>query len=56
MILVTLFYEMTPIFVRLFFPIILHGFFDTAMGVLQAYVFTVLSLAFIGGMAGTSEG
>lgn len=54
-ILLGLIYGIAPVFVRFGIPVALHMYFDIAMGVLQAYIFTVLSLYFIGNMAGTSE-
>jgi len=55
MILITLVYSIAPIPARFGFPIVLHFAFDLIFGVLQAYIFTVLSLAFIGLAAGTSQ-
>ena len=55
-ILVGMIYGMAPLILQIIFPIVLHGYFDLAIGLLQAYVFVVLSLAFIGASAGTSEG
>ena len=54
-ILITLIYGMAPLILRLPLPIILHGYFDFAMGLLQAYVFVTLSMAFIAAGAGTTE-
>lgn len=55
MILMGLLYNMAPWFVRIGVPVPLHAYFDLAMGALQAYIFTVLGLSFIGAAAGTSE-
>ncbi|MCL2399470.1 MAG: F0F1 ATP synthase subunit A [Defluviitaleaceae bacterium] len=55
MILMGLVYGLLPWFAVLGWPAFLHIYFDLAMGLLQTYIFTVLSLAFIGSMAGTSE-
>ena len=55
MILMGLLYNMAPLPVLIGIPAFLHFYFDLAMGTLQAYIFTVLSLSFIGGMAGTAE-
>ena len=58
MILISLLYSIPSflgIFPQLGFPLILHGFFDVAIGALQAFVFTVLSLTFIGIASTTSE-
>jgi len=54
-ILLGLIYGIAPVFMRVGIPVALHLYFDFAMGLLQAYIFTVLSLYFIGNMAGTSE-
>jgi len=48
-ILLSLLYSMAPVFLRFFAPIPLHGFFDIFAGVLQTYVFCVLSFSFISG-------
>ena len=55
MILMSLLYNMAPWFIRIGIPVPLHAYFDLAMGTLQAYIFTVLSLSFIGVAAGTTE-
>jgi F-type H+-transporting ATPase subunit a len=47
MILMTLLYSMAPIFLRFIVPVPLHFYFDIFSGILQAYVFCVLSLSFI---------
>jgi F-type H+-transporting ATPase subunit a len=52
-ILISLYYSLVPVFLKFFFPLILHGFFDMFAAVLQTYVFTVLSLSFI--YAATAE-
>ena len=54
-ILMSLLYNLAPVPLRLGFPVPLHLFFDLAVGLLQAFIFTVLSLAFIGGAAAGSE-
>ena len=54
-ILVGLLYNVAPVFTRFAVPIPLHIYFDIIMGILQTYIFTVLSLSFIGLMAGTTE-
>ena len=54
MIIMSLLYGIGPIFIRIGIPVFLHAYFDVAMGFLQTYVFVVLSLAFIGGAAGTN--
>ena len=55
MILVSLFYTLTPVYARFFIPATLHAYFDLFSGVLQTYIFCVLSLTFIG-VAASSEG
>ena len=47
MILMTLVYELLPIYLRFFFPAALHAYFDIITGLLQAYIFCILSLSFI---------
>ena len=48
LILMSLLYGLTPLFIQLGLPVFLHAYFDLFMGVLQTYVFCALSLAFIG--------
>ena len=55
MILLSLLYGMAPLIIRLLIPVPLHMYFDLAAGLLQAFIFTVLSLAFIGGAAAGAE-
>jgi F-type H+-transporting ATPase subunit a len=55
LILMGVIYELLPWFVSIGVPAALHGYFDLFIGVIQAYIFTVLSLAFIGGAAATEE-
>ena len=47
MILLNLFYALVPIYVKFLVPSLLHFYFDLFAGILQAYVFCVLSLSFI---------
>ena len=54
-ILMSLLYGLAPRILTLGLPVPLHMFFDLAVGLLQAFIFTVLSLAFIGGAAAGSE-
>ena len=54
-ILIGLLYNVAPVFTWFGVPIPLHIYFDIVMGFLQTYIFTVLSLSFIGLMAGTAE-
>jgi len=55
MILMSLLYNMVPWPILIGIPVPLHAYFDLAMGALQAYIFTILSLSFIGVMAKTTE-
>jgi len=48
LILIEVFYGLAGLPWALGVPIILHGFFDVVIGGLQSFVFTVLSLSFIG--------
>jgi F-type H+-transporting ATPase subunit a len=48
-ILMGLFYELLPIFVKIGFPAFFHFYFDVFDGVLQAFVFTMLSMVFVSG-------
>lgn len=50
-ILMTLIYSITPIFVRFGLPVVLHAYFDLITGALQTYIFCILSLMFIRGAA-----
>ena len=54
-ILMGLLYEMAPVLLRFLVPLPLHAFFDVFAGVLQTYVFSVLSLSFISAAA-SAEG
>jgi len=47
-VLLSLLYGIAPIFIRPLFPVALHLYFDIASGFLQAFIFTVLSLTFVG--------
>lgn len=49
MILLTLVYSITPVFVRFGIPVFLHAYFDLVTGALQTYIFCILSLVFIRG-------
>jgi F-type H+-transporting ATPase subunit a len=51
LILMALLYSVAPIFLRFGIPAALHAYFDVFAGVLQTYIFSVLSLSFIGVMA-----
>jgi len=48
MILMNILYSMLPVVARFVFPAALHFYFDIFSGVLQAYIFCVLSISFIG--------
>ncbi|MCL2386097.1 MAG: F0F1 ATP synthase subunit A [Defluviitaleaceae bacterium] len=48
MILLSLLYGIAPIFVQFVLPAPLHMYFDLAAGALQAVIFVVLSLTFVG--------
>ena len=48
MILMSLLYGLTPLVFRLGFPAFLHAYFDIAVGILQAFIFTVISITFVG--------
>ena len=47
LVMMTLIYEVTPIFAHYFIPAALHIYFDLFAGVLQTYIFCTLSLSFI---------
>jgi len=47
-ILMSLLYGLAPLVFRLGFPAFLHAYFDIAIGILQAFIFTVLSITFVG--------
>jgi F-type H+-transporting ATPase subunit a len=51
LILMGVIYALVPWFVRIGIPAPLHAYFDLFIGCIQAYIFTILSLAFIGGAA-----
>ena len=48
MILVSLVYALAPMALRLVLPAVLHLYFDVFAGILQAFIFTVLSLTYLG--------
>ena len=47
-ILMYLLYNIAPTYLQLFVPVPLHMYLDLAVGLLQAFIFTVLSLAILG--------
>ena len=55
MILLSLLYGMAPLALQLVFPAFLHMYFDLAAGALQAFIFIMLSIAFIGINSGATE-
>ncbi len=50
-IILTLYYALTPLFVQIGIPALLHGFFDVFIGALQTFIFVVVSLMYIKGAA-----
>lgn len=46
-IILTLYYALTPIFVQIGIPALLHAVFDVIFGALQTYIFVVVSLMFV---------
>jgi len=47
-VLISLLYGLAPFVFRIGLPAFLHAYFDLAIGLLQAFIFTMLSLAFLG--------
>lgn len=47
-ILLSLLYGMAPLLLRIGLPAVLHAYFDIASGILQAFIFMVLSITFVG--------
>ena len=50
-IILTLYYGLTPIFVQIGIPALLHVFFDVIIGAIQTYIFVIISLMYIRGTA-----
>lgn len=50
-ILLTLYYTLTPRFVQVGIPAMLHAVFDVLFGALQTYIFVIISLMYIKGAA-----
>lgn len=50
-IILTLYYSLTPIFVQFGIPALLHAFFDVFFGVIQTYIFVMISLMYVKGAA-----
>ena len=51
-IILTLYYALTPIFVQIGVPALLHAFFDVVFGAIQTYIFVIISLMYVTGAAG----
>ena len=54
-IMMSLLYGLLPVFLRFVWPAALHAFFDLFAGVLQTYIFCILSLTFIAAAARKPE-
>lgn len=50
-IILTLYYALTPLFVQIGIPSLLHAFFDVVFGALQTYIFVIISLMYVKGAA-----
>ncbi len=50
-IILTLYYSLTPLFVQIGIPSLLHAFFDVIFGALQTYIFVIISLMYVKGAA-----
>lgn len=50
-IILTLYYSLTPLFVQIGIPSILHAIFDVVFGALQTYIFIIISLMYVKGAA-----
>lgn len=50
-IILTLYYALTPVFVQIGIPSMLHAFFDVIFGALQTYIFVIISLMYVKGAA-----
>lgn len=50
-IILTLYYGLTPLFVQFGIPSLMHAFFDVVFGVLQTYIFVIISLMYVRGAA-----
>ncbi|NLZ96009.1 MAG: F0F1 ATP synthase subunit A [Bacteroidales bacterium] len=50
-IILTLYYALTPVFVQIGIPSLLHAFFDVVFGTLQTYIFVIISLMYVKGAA-----
>jgi F-type H+-transporting ATPase subunit a len=47
LVIMSMIYKMLPLFIRFWFPGILHIYFDVFTGFLQAFIFITLSITFI---------
>jgi len=47
-ILMSMLYGLAPLVLTIGLPAVLHAYFDIAAGLLQAYIFTILSITFVG--------
>ena len=54
-IMMTMVYQLTPVFVHFIIPSFLHAYFDLFAGVLQTFIFCTLGLSFIGGASESPE-
>ncbi len=50
-ILLTLYYALTPLFLQIGIPAVLHAIFDVAFGALQTYIFVIISFMYVRGAA-----
>lgn len=50
-IILTLWYSLTPFLLQIGIPAALHAFFDVVLGILQTYIFVIMSLMYIKGAA-----
>lgn len=50
-IILTLYYGLTPIFVQIGIPALLHAFFDILFGAIQTYIFVIISHMYLSGAA-----
>ena len=55
MIVVSLVYALAPTILTFFLPAVLHAYFDIISGALQAFVFTILSLTYLGLAANSTD-
>lgn len=46
-IILTLYYSLTPLFVQIGIPSLLHAFFDVVFGAIQTYIFVIISLMYV---------